>query len=209
MPASRLLPLFLMILLSLSARTQPTASLPAAEPEVETAGAVVAPRINFYIVNKPKTFDLFSRLSLWRARKQGMTRHEKFIVLVVKSSHEAATRMAEYLDQSNAMIGSLWFDTHGRYVNGYSSFILGEDEFSYKTVYDTNKTKHMRTLAAYCDEYTKVGIGSCYGGATFEKPAHNGKPASKMNGDSLIIGLAHLLTRATVFGSEGWVMSKP
>jgi hypothetical protein len=30
-----------------------------------------------------------------------------------------------------------------------------------------------------------------------------------MNGDSLMIGLANILPKATVYGTEGWVMTKP
>jgi hypothetical protein len=138
-----------------------------------------------------------------------MTRGNKFIVIVARSSEEVKTKMLDYLDKKNAMIGSLWFDTHGRYANGYSSFILGQDEFSYKTIHDSTKTKHLKAIAPYCDEYTQVAIGSCYGGATYEKPAHDGKPSSRMNGDSLMIGMADVLTGATIYGTEGWVMTKP
>jgi len=166
-------------------------------------------RVNFYVVNKPKTVDLFSRLVVLRARKRGMTRRDKFIVIVATSAKEARDKMEDHLQKKNAMIGSLWFDTHGHYANGYSSFILGKDEFSYKTINDTSKMRDLRALASYCDEYTKVAIGSCYSGATYEKPAHNGRPASRMNGDSLMIGLANLLPAATIYGTEGWVMTKP
>ena len=166
-------------------------------------------RINFYVVNKPKTLDLFSKLVIVRARKKGMTRGNKFIVIVARSAQEVKAKMLDYLDKKNAMIGSLWFDTHGRYANGYSSFILGQDEFSYKTIHDSTKTKSLKAIAAYCDESTQVAIGSCYGGATYEKPAHAGKPASRMNGDSLMMGMADVLPRATIYGTEGWVMTKP
>lgn len=166
-------------------------------------------RINFYVVNKPKTFDLFSRLVIVRARKRGMSRNEKFIVIVARSADEVRTKMIDYLQKKNAMVGSLWFDTHGRYANGYSSFILGQDEFSYKTINDTAATKALRALAPYCDEYTRVAIGSCYGGATYEKPAHDNAPATRMNGDSLMIGLANVLPLSTVYATEGWVMTKP
>jgi len=166
-------------------------------------------RVNFYVVNKPKTVDLFSRLVVLRARKRGMTRRDKFIVIVATSAKEARDKMEDHLQKKNAMIGSLWFDTHGHYANGYSSFILGKDELSYKTINDQTKMRDLRALASYCDEYTKVAIGSCYSGATYEKPAHNGKPASRMNGDSLMIGLANLLPAATIYGTEGWVMTKP
>jgi hypothetical protein len=166
-------------------------------------------RVNFYVVNKPKTLDFFSRLVIVRARKRGMTRQHKFIVIVASSSKEVKDKIEDYLLKKNALIGSLWFDTHGRYANGYSSFILGKDEFSYKTINDTAHTKSFRALAFYCDEYTRVAIGSCYGGATYEKPVHNGIPASRMNGDSLIIGLANVLSKATIYATEGWVMTKP
>jgi len=167
-------------------------------------------RINFYVFNAPKTLDLFSRLVILRARRQSMTRRDKFIIIKARSSEEAAGKILSYLYQKkNTMIGTLWFDTHGRYANGYSSFILGKDEFSYKTINDTLHTRSIRLLAPYCDVQTKVGIGSCYGGATFEKPAFNGKPATRMNGDSLMIGLAKLLPGATIYGTEGWVMTKP
>jgi hypothetical protein len=166
-------------------------------------------RLNFYIANKPKTFDLFSRLVIIRARKQGLSRHHDFVAIVATSSKEVRKKMERHLRKKNAMIGSLWFDTHGRYANGYSSFILGTDEFSYKTIKDTIQTAQLRALAPFCDEYTQVAIGSCYRGATYEKPAHNGAPSSRMNGDSLMIGLANVLPNATIYGTEGWVMTKP
>ena len=166
-------------------------------------------RLNFYIANKPKTFDLFSRLVIIRARKQGLSRHHDFVAIVATSTEEVREKMERHLRRKKAMIGSLWFDTHGRYANGYSSFILGADEFSYKTIKDSIHTAELRALAPFCDEHTKVAIGSCYSGATYEKPAHNGTPASRMNGDSLMIGLADVFPKATIYGTEGWVMTKP
>jgi hypothetical protein len=138
-----------------------------------------------------------------------MSRRDKFIVIVASSSKEAKDKMTVELQKNNALIGSLWFDTHGHYENGYSSFILGNEEFSYKTIADTCLTKDLHVLSAYCDEFSKVAIGSCYSGATYIKPAFKGRPASRMNGDSLIIGLANVLPGATIYGTEGWVMTKP
>jgi hypothetical protein len=166
-------------------------------------------RVNFYVVNKPRTLDLFSRLVILRARKKGMTRRHKFLVVVARSSKEMKDKIEDYLLKKKAVIGSLWLDTHGHYKNGYSSFILGKDEFSYKAINDTSYTANLRALANYCDKSTKVAIGSCYSGATYEKPAHNGRPASRMNGDSLMIGLANVLPNTTIYGTEGWVMTKP
>ena len=47
-----------------------------------SSGKTFQRRVNFYVVNKPKTLDLFSRLVVLRARKKGMTRRHKFIVIV-------------------------------------------------------------------------------------------------------------------------------
>lgn len=175
----------------------------------DTSQRMFQKRINFYVVNKPKTLDLFSRLVIIRAKKRAVSRREKFIVIVASSSKEIKEKVLSTLLNKNALIGSLWFDTHGHYKNGYSSFIFGNEEFSYKTIHDTNATKNIGALAAYCDQFTRVAIGSCYGGATYEKPAHDGHPATKMNGDSLMIGLADILPNATIYGTEGWVMTKP
>jgi hypothetical protein len=166
-------------------------------------------RLNFYVVNKPKTLDLYSRLVIIRAKKRAMTRREKFVVIVASSSKEVKSRIEHELKKKNAFIGSLWFDSHGKYKNGYSSFSIGDEEFSYKTINDTSVTNNLHGLAPYCDKYTRVAIGSCYGGATYEKPAHNENPSSRMNGDSLMIGLANVLLTATIYGTEGWVMTKP
>jgi hypothetical protein len=148
-------------------------------------------------------------LVIIRAKHRASTRREKFIVIVASSTKGVRDKIRAQLQKNNALIGSLWFDSHGRYKNGYSSFIIGNEEFSYKTIHDTSVTKNLHALESYCDDYTKVAIGSCYGGATYEKPAHDGKPASRMNGDSLIIGLANVLSKATIYGTEGWVMTKP
>ena len=202
---------YLIIILGLTIACRSAAQTDDTGPEMSSVPAtkITQHRINFYVVNKPKTLDIFSRLVIVRARKKAMTRGDKFIIIVASSSEEVKNKMLDYLQKKNAMIGSLWFDTHGRYANGYSSFILGQDEFSYKTINDSAKTRHLKAIAPYCDEYTKIAIGSCYGGATYEKPAHNGKPATRMNGDSLMIGMGHVFRGATIYGTEGWVMEKP
>ncbi len=168
------------------------------------------PRLNFYVANKLRTLDLFSRFVIWRARLQGMKHRDEMFVIVAGSSKEASDKILDYLQKKDALIGNIWFDSHGRYYNGYSSFILGDDEFSYKTVGDTtNHTRYIRRLAGYVDNHTLVALGSCYSGATYDKPASSKNPSTRMNGDSLLIGMAALLPGATIYGAEGWVMTKP
>jgi len=107
------------------------------------------------------------------------------------------------------MIANIWFDSHGHYRNRYSSFRIGSDEFSYKNINDTNATHYLQLLSAYCDERTKIGLGSCYSGARYDFPKTDSTEATPMKGDSLMIGVGNIFNRSTVYGSEGWVMSKP
>jgi hypothetical protein len=140
---------------------------------------------------------------------QGKKFKQELVVIVAGSSREAADQIIQHLEKKDALIGNLWFDSHGRYYNGYSSFILGDDEFSYKTIRDSASTHHMKRLAAYVDNHTRVAIGSCYSGATYNKPATDSTESTRMNGDSLLIGMASILHGATIYGAEGWVMTKP
>jgi hypothetical protein len=64
-----------------------------------SSGKTFQRRVNFYVVNKPKTLDLFSRLVVVRARKKGMTRRHKFIVIIAKSAKEARDKMEDHLQK--------------------------------------------------------------------------------------------------------------
>jgi hypothetical protein len=52
--------------------------------------------------------------------------------------------------------------------------------------------QYLQQLTAYCDQYTSIGIGSCYGGATFTFPGNGIAPAGRMNGDSLMMGIGKI-----------------
>src|SRR4051812_21326287 len=64
-------------------------------------------------------------------------------------------------------IGNIWFDSHGHYANGYSSFSIGRDEFNFVNIKDSMYNQSLKCIAKHCDEFTQIVIGSCYGGATF------------------------------------------
>ena len=63
-------------------------------------------------------------------------------------------------------------------------------------------------LSALCDSNTRIGIGSCYGGATYSKPGVSGS-LQRMNGDVLMRGLGAIFSQATIYACESWVMTKP
>jgi len=88
-------------------------------------------------------------------------------------------------------------------------FTVGNDEFNYRNIQDVDFISPLSALAAYCDSNTRIGIGSCYGGATYSKPAIVGSQAHRMNGDLLMKGMGAIFSRSTIYACESWVMTKP
>ena len=168
-------------------------------------------RINFFVFTKEKSkkLDLLSWYTLARARIKSFFHHNKLYVIKAESSTDAAMKIENILITKNKLIKNLWFDSHGHYGNRYSSFKIGVDQFSFKNINDTTAIKNLKKIALYCDEKTKVGLGSCYAGADFYFPATDSTPACRMNGDSLMIGLGNIFTKSMIYASESWVMAKP
>ena len=165
-------------------------------------------RHNFYITGKVKGFH-FSSVTVKAQALLHDVFSKKFHFIVVTSDEEAVKKIKRILDRHHGMIGSLWFDSHGLYKQGYSSFHIGSNEFSYKNINDSNATQCLQQLTAYCDQHTSIGIGSCYGGATFNFPGNDIAPAGRMNGDSLMIGIGKIFAHSHIYASESWVMNKP
>ena len=165
-------------------------------------------RHNFYITGKDKGFH-FSSLTVKAQAWIHDVMGKKFHYLAVSNDEDAVKMMKEILDEHHAKIGSLWFDSHGLYKQGYSSFHIGNAEFSYKNINEQSATVFLEQLKIYCDTVTHIGLGSCYGGATFDFPGNDQAPAGRMNGDSLMIGLGKIFTASTIYASESWVMNKP
>ncbi len=168
-------------------------------------------RINFFVFTKEKSkkLDLLSFYTLMRARIKSFFHHKKLYVIKAESSEDAAMKIENILIAKNKMIKNLWFDSHGHYGNRYSSFRVGTDQFNFKNITDSNAIKNLQKIALFCDEQTKVGLGSCYAGADFYFPATDSTPAFRMNGDSLMIGLGNIFTKSSIYASESWVMAKP
>jgi len=166
-------------------------------------------RLNFVVSPKQKkldgapfSFQLQAHLMRWFHRRE-------LYVVIAQSSEDAVNKITAVLDKENAMIGNLWFDSHGHFPRRRSLFEIGDEEFNYLTVRDSVATVHLQRLAIYCDTNTKVGIGSCYGGATFILPAIETFPEQRMNGDSLMMGVSKLFSNATVYACESFVLTGP
>jgi len=168
-------------------------------------------RVNVFIFTRErhKKIDLLAFYTLLRARVKSFFHHKEFYVVNARSSKDATGKVERILNNKRKLIKNLWFDSHGHYGNRYSSFRIGTDQFYYKNIHDTSSIKYLQILAVYCDEKTKVGLGSCYAGADFYFPATDSTPATRMNGDSLMIGLGDIFYKSSIYASESWVMAKP
>src|SRR5262245_15356160 len=124
-------------------------------------------RLNFVISPKQKKIDPAPISFQLQAKLMRLFHKKELFVIVARTSQEAADRIISILNKKNALIGTLWFDSHGHWPRRRSLFEIGEEEFSYRTIGDSAVTGNLRRLAAYCDSNTRVGIGSCYGGATY------------------------------------------
>ncbi len=168
-------------------------------------------RVNVFVFTRErhKRIDLLAFYTLLRARVKSLFHHKEFYVVNARSSKDATAKVERILHKKRKLINNLWFDSHGHYGNRYSSFRVGTDQFYFKNINDTGATKYLQILARYCDDKTKVGLGSCYAGADFYFPATDSTPATRMNGDSLMIGLGNIFEKSSIYASESWVMAKP
>lgn len=146
--------------------------------------------------------------SQWQAKFKSLFQKD-FYCIIVRSPEEMVEELATILNKRNAMIGSIWFDSHGFFSRRHSSFQIGQTEFSAETIKDSSHSLPFIQIAAFTDSVSKVGIGSCYGGATYTLAPIENFDKSRMNGDSLMILLGKLLKGATIYGCESFVMSVP
>jgi hypothetical protein len=166
-------------------------------------------RINFFVSGKVTKVDPPAISAQLQARWQQLFRKDEFYCIIAGSADEMAERMARILTEKKAKAGNIWFDSHGYFARRRSLFMVGKDEVNAQSIADTTFNQPFQKLARFCDTGTVIGIGSCYGGATFSLPAVEGLPEKRMNGDSLMIRLGQVLNNATVYGSESFVMTGP
>jgi hypothetical protein len=187
-----------------------------AEPTVDSAFASLTAspnkdHLNFFVISKRKKgkLDLATRFNVFRTKIRGIFHPNTFISVIAENVNDAVSKIKRNLDGNNASLGTIWFDSHGGYKKGYSLFYVGHDECNTKTLSDSMITCRLSLLSSYSNRSTRVIIGSCYGGATYERPSVDYTRTFKMDGDSLMRSLGKIFHDATIFGSESWVMSKP
>jgi len=166
-------------------------------------------RLNFLVSPKQQGFDQAAFSFQFQAVLHRFFARNSFHLVVASSSKDMNKQITRILRKKHAMIGSLWFDSHGHFTKRRSLFEIGKEEFNYETIRDTAFSIYLKKLAAYCDIETRIGIGSCYGGSTSTLPAVENFPEQRMNGDSLMMGVSHLFNNATVYACESFVLTAP
>ena len=174
-----------------------------------TISKPVVLRLNFLVSPKQKKIDPAPLSFQLQAKLMRLFHKKALYVIIANSSEDMVSQVLCILKKRNAMIGNIWFDSHGHFNRRRSLFEIGTDEYNWMSIRDSSANIQLKRLADYCDTNTKAGIGSCYGGATYSLPAIEEFPECRMNGDSLMIGLSELLNNATVYASESFVMTKP
>lgn len=187
----------------------------SAQDKIETktpeTASVKKGTLNFFVIAKRKKgkLDPATRFNVLRTKIKSLFRPKNFVAVVVKDAGEASAKIKHRLEKYNANIGTIWFDSHGSYKKGYSLFYVGHDEISFKNLDDSCISVAFGRLTDYVNENTNLIIGSCYGGATYHRSSVDYRDTTRMNGDSLMIGLARFFPQARIYGSESWVMTKP
>lgn len=177
----------------------------------EETAASSKKKLNFFVVSKRKkgNLDLATRFNVMRSKVKSLFRKKRFVAIVAGDANQASVKIQYRLKKYDARIGTIWFDSHGMYKKGYSLFFIGKDEYSYKTLKDSTIIQPLQQLAPHVGEDTKIIIGSCYGGATYTRSSIDYKDTTRMNGDSLMIGIGEILGKGNVYACESWVMTKP
>jgi hypothetical protein len=168
-------------------------------------------KLNFFIVSKRKKgkLDPATRFNVLRTKIKSLSRPKSFVAIIAADAEQASAKIRHRLEKYNASIGTIWFDSHGAYKRGYSLFYIGHNEISFKNINDSSSANAFTSLTPYANYDTRLVIGSCYGGATYQRSSIDYRDTTHMNGDSLMMALGKFFPQARIYGSESWVMTKP
>lgn len=168
-------------------------------------------KLNFFIISKRKKgkLDLATRFNIFRTKIKSLLRPNKFVSIVAGNAEEMRAGVINKLEKKNASLGTIWFDSHGMYKKGYALFFIGHDEISRRTLTDSQQQHAFRDLSPYINTESRIILGSCYAGATYNRSSIDYKDTTRMDGDSLMMVLGSLMENGTVYASESWVMTKP
>jgi hypothetical protein len=181
------------------------------KPQTADASIIGSARhgINIYIISKDKYFDLTNRIILWQAKLSSLFHSEKLKIVTATCTANAEKKISALVNKNHCVINNIWFDSHGKYRKGYSSFMIGRDEYDYKNISDSSHFSELKKIAAFCTTNTKVGIGACYAAADYNFPVLQNSKLENMYGDSLLKGMGNIFKGSSIYACKSWVMAKP
>ena len=201
-----------LVICSLNATATPQEiALPDSSEKNSIIPGVKKQSLNFFIVSKRKKgkLDLSTRFNVLRTKLKSFSRPRSFVAIIAADAEQACAKIKFRLEKYNAAIGTIWFDSHGSYKKGYSLFYIGHDEINSKKLKDSSFAISFNTLSYYTTSETKLVIGACYGGATYQRSSVDYRDTTRMDGDSLMMAFGRIFPKARIYGSESWVMTKP
>jgi hypothetical protein len=166
-------------------------------------------RINIIVSSKSSLIDPAVFSFQFQAATQQLFHKKKLYFIIPGSVDEMKEKIKKILVRENAMIGCLWFDSHGHMGRRLSLVQIGKDEINYQSIRDPYIEYAFREIAVYCDSNTQIGLGACYSASSAVLPPFEKFPEQRMNGDSLMMRFSEIMNMATVFGTESWVMTNP
>lgn len=178
--------LALAFITSIASAAQPSAQLPTVRISdvIDSGQAMKHKKLNIFVISSShkNKLDLATRYNILRTKVKAFFRPNHFVSIVANSEVKACDAIVRKLDKRQAKIGTIWFDSHGQYIKGYSLFTMGKDEIDYRSLKEEAINAPMKKVATYTDRDTRVVIGSCYGGATYRRSSIDYKDTTRMNG---------------------------
>jgi hypothetical protein len=166
-------------------------------------------RLNIVLSNKAPHPDA-AMMSLHTQTWWNQLWHRKKLRFIIANTIEEATdRITRIMEKEHAMIGNIWFDSHGHMGRRVSILEIGDVELNYQTIKEPWINDRVRAIGRYCDSLTIVSIGSCYSAASYYSAGNDSFPPHRMNGDSLMSQMADVMNHATIYGSVSWITTKP
>lgn len=171
---------------------------------------LVLKRVNLYIFSRSPKFNLATFIIRNATRFQRLFNSRKMEMITIRNAAELNEELESKMGKHGGnMIGTLWLDSHGVYKKGKSLFILGRDTIDHRDLRNEEILGNLLALKPYCDTGTKIVLGACYAGASYSRPLSQWMPASRMDGDSLIIAMGSIFPQSRIYATESWIMTSP
>ncbi len=170
---------------------------------------VTKKRLNLILSNRSRGFDPALVSFHTQAWFNQLFHRNKMRFIIARNFEQAVERITSVLKKEQALIGTLWFDSHGHMGRRTSLLEIGDVEVNNNTITEAWIMNPLSRIGSYCDSLSNISLGSCYSAAGFYAQGTEQFPPQRMNGDSLMAQFEKLMNHATIFGAVSWIMTHP